>query len=246
VYLKNDGASDLPRVQVFTTGINDWQNLDDWPPPDAKTQKWYLHSDGRAKEMGHGSLNRQEPNNESADRVTHDPQNLLPTLGGALYPPNNAGPADLSAQGRRDDVLVYTSEAFDKDIEITGPIAADIYLTADTPDADLAVFLMDVEPDGEARLLVDGIARARYRNGGDDAWLSDTKPARLTVDCWGISHVLKKGHRLRVHIAASNYPRFAPNPCTKDDPGTATRFVKANLKIYHDAEHASVVNLSVR
>lgn len=240
-HLRGEGSADLPRVMVFTTGLNDWQKLSDWPPPDAKVQKWYLHAAGQG-----GSLDRDEPRNEAADRFTHDPQNLVPTLGGALFPPNNAGPADLSGQGRRADVLVYTSDVFDKDLEITGPLSAEIWVTADTPDADLAVFLLDVEPDGEARLLVDGIARARYRNGGDDAWLSEKEPARLTIDLWGISHMLKKGHRLRVHIAASNYPRFAPNPCTKDDPGTATRFVKAKIKVHHDAGHPSAILLSVR
>lgn len=245
-HLMNSGKAKLPRVQVFTTGENRWQNLNDWPPPDAKVQRWYLHSGGQARSLGDGKLDRDQPRGESADRFTHDPKNLVPTEGGALFPPRDAGPADVSDLARRPDVVSYTTAAFSRDTEVTGPIKAKIWITADTPDVDVAVTLADVDSSGKARLLVDGIARARSRSGGSSAWLSSGNPAAIDVDLWGISHVVKKGHKLRLHVAASNYPRFAPNPCTKEDPGAATRFVGSQVRVYHDGDHPSHVELSVR
>jgi uncharacterized protein len=245
-HLMGSGETDLPRVRVFTTGRNDWQSLKDWPPPDADTQRWYLHSGGQASQIGDGELSRKKPGGEATDRFRHDPNNLVPTKGGALYPPGNAGPSEISGQGRRSDVLVYTTERFSSDKEITGPIKARLWITADTPDVDLAVWLLDVDEDGDARILVDGIARARYRDGGSAKWLSSTSPVAVEVDLWGISHEVEKGHKLRLHVAGSNYPRFAPNPCTRDDPAQASRLSVANVRVYHDGDHPSYVTLSVR
>jgi len=244
--LMNHGSTKLPRVKVYTTGKNEWQKLADWPPPDAENERWYFHSGGQAHRPGDGEFNRTKPGRESNDRFTHNPDKPVPTKGGALYPPSDAGPADISGQGKRDDVLVYTSSTFKRDLEVTGPITATVYVTADTPDADVVVWLLDVYPDGKARIITDGIARARYRKGGDNAWLSDTSPTAVDVDLWAASHVIKEGHKLRVHVAASNYPRFAPNPCTKADPGSTTRFERSRVRVYHDQQHPSHVVLSVR
>ncbi len=231
---------DLPaRVTLFTTGTNEWHNYNDWPPANAERRAWYLHSGGQANGQGDGELNRQTPTNEQADRFTHDPANLVPTIGGPNLLPNMSGPYDASANGRRNDVLTFTSGALANDTEFTGPVEAEIYLSADTPDVDLMVTLLDVEPSGAARVLTDGVVRARYRNGDDPTWLNDNEPTKLKIDMWALSHVFKRGHRVQIHIAASNYPRYAPNPCTRADPGSTSTFVKSHIRIYHDAEHAS-------
>ena len=244
-YLHGDTDITLPRVRVFTMGVNRWQNFSAWPPPDAKKRSWYLHSGGQAQNMGDGRFSRSRPGQESYDRFTHDPQHLVPTTGGPIFgaPP---GPADQSALGRRDDVLVYTSVELERDLEITGPVTASIWFAADTPDVDIAVSLLDVDPSGTARVIVDGIARASYRNGDAHDWLSRNKPVRMEIDLWSTSHVFAKGHRLRVHIAGSNYPRFMPNPCTKVEPYKAEQFAKAHIRLYHDAEHSSRLMLSER
>jgi putative CocE/NonD family hydrolase len=245
-YLQGAGDIELPRVRVFTTGIDRWQNLGDWPPPSARVERWNLHSGGQAHGGGDGELSAARPGREPNDRFVHDPNNLVPTLGGTVFPPEMAGPGEVSQLSRRNDVMVYNSKPMSDDFEITGPLEAQIWITADTPDADVAVTLADVSPDGEARLLVDGIARARYRNGGTTDWLDDNKPEAIKVKLGGISHVVEKGHRLRVLVAASNYPRYAPNPCTKDDPATARQFRRAEIHVYHDGDHPSWVALSVR
>ena len=245
-YLMGQGKIDLPRVRVFTTGINEWRNLGDWPPPNARVERWYLHSGGQAQRMSDGDFGRAKPGSEIPDQFVHDPAKLVPTLGGALYPPEFAGPADVAKLGQRDDVLVYTSKALTDELEITGPIRAKVWFSASTPDADIAVSLLDVDDDGAARILVDGIARARYRNGDRPVWLEPGKPTEIEVDLWGISHIVKKGHKLRVHVAASNFPRFAPNPCTAEEVGAARQYEKSRIKLYHDDEHPSLLLLSVR
>ena len=235
-----------PKVKIFTMGINQWRSFDQWPPADARATAWYFHSGGHAAGGKDGRLDRQRSGGEQADAFVHDPDNLVPTMGGPLFPPNQAGPVDASSLSRRDDVVTYTSEEMKSDLEITGPIEAKVWVTADTPDADIFVSLQDVDQDGASRVLVDGIARARYRNGQDNDWLDAGTPAEINVDLWAVSQVVKKGHKVRVLVAGSSYPRFAPNPCTKDNPGTATKYSKSKVKIYHDSEHPSQIVLSIR
>jgi putative CocE/NonD family hydrolase len=245
-YLKGRGDVDLPRVRVFTTGVNRWQSLSDWPPSGDR-QKWYLHSGGQARGGGDGHLGPNRPSGEPEDRFNRNPENPVPTLGGALFPPEAAGPANLIKLGQRPDVLVYTSKAFDDAVEITGPIRARVWISTDRPDVDVAVFVTDVSDDGrEARLLVDGIARARYRNGSREDFLSPNKPAELDIDLAGISHVLKRGHQLRIYVAGDNYPRFATNPCTEGDPASTTRYVGATIKVHHESDHPSFIEVNVR
>lgn len=240
-YLLRDSAPNLAKVNLFTTGKNQWQRFAKWPPADAQSRIWYLHSGGRANRLGDGKLNRQRPGNETTDRFTHDPENLVPTIGGPVFPPNWAGPADARSNGERNDVLVYTSAPFDRAVELTGPVEASLWFSADTADVDLAVTLLDVDEAGTARVLTDGIMRARYRNGNEPTWLRKNEPIKIEVDCWAVSHQFRRGHRLRIHIAASNFPRFAPNPCTRADAASTKKFVKAKIKILHDADHPSAI-----
>lgn len=236
---------DLPRAQIFTMGINKWREFDQWPPADARNRTYYLHSSGHAERVGNGAMDRDKPGNEEYDRFTHDPDDLVSSIGGGLFP-SGAGPADASSNGKRDDVLVYTGETLKRNLEVTGPVSAKIWFSANTPDCDLAVTLLDVHPDGAARVITDGIARASARLIDRDSWLTANKPAQMMIDMWATSHVFKKGHKLRIHVAASNYPRFAPNPCTKANKAETSAYAQSRIKIYHDAAHPSRVFLSVR
>ena len=245
-YLRGQSVAMPARVNLFTTGIDQWRTYNEWPPADARRHPLFLHSGGHANGEGDGALNRQNPTSEQEDRFTHDPKNLVPTIGGPLLLPSISGPFDASANGRRNDVLVYTSDVFGADLEFTGPVEAYIWLATDTPDVDLSVTLLDVDPSGVARGLTDGVTRARYRNGDTPEWLPANRPVEIKVDLWALSHVFRRGHRLQIYLAASNYPRYAPNPCTRADPGTTTTFVKSHIQVLHDAEHPSRVMLFTR
>ncbi|HPM77985.1 MAG TPA: CocE/NonD family hydrolase [bacterium] len=244
-YLIKRTTPDIPRVQIFTMGVNQWREFDQWPPADAHERAYYLHSSGHAERMDDGRLDRDKPSGEDYDRFTHDPKDPVPSIGGGMFP-FGAGPADASANGKRDDVLVYTGETLNNDLEATGPVNAKIWFSADTPDCDIAVTLLDVHPNGEARVIADGIARASARLIDRDSWLTPDYPVEMNIDMWATSHVFRKGHKLRIHIAASNYPRYAPNPCTRANRAETTNYVKAHLKVYHDKSHPSRVLLSVR
>ena len=146
----------------------------------------------------------------------------------------------------RADVLVYTSEAMTAGLEVTGPIVVTLYAASTAPDTDFTAKLVDVHPDGYARNLADGIVRARYRH-------SRTTPALLTagevtqfaIDLWATSHVFLPGHRIRVEISSSNFPRFDRNLNTGEDQATGTRWQTARQTIFHDARYPSHLMLPV-
>jgi putative CocE/NonD family hydrolase len=244
-FLKGERGPDLPRVRVFTTGIDEWQDYNDWPPPAARAQRWNFHSGGHAERGGDGELLPAGPGREIADGFAHDARNLVPTLGGAIFPPEFAGPADVAAYSKRADVLAYTSQELGADLHLAGKISAVVWVEADTPDIDVAVTLADVAPNGVARLLVDGLTRARFRNGDNPEWLAPGQPAAVTVDLGGMSHVVKRGHRLRVYVAASNFPHYAPNPCSREDAGAARTLNSSQVRVLHDGEHPSYLAVDV-
>jgi putative CocE/NonD family hydrolase len=247
--VQNNFSKEKP-VKIFVMGRNEWREEEDWPLARAQSSKYFLHSEGSANSLrGSGSLSAAVPHSESPDHYLYDPANPVPTIGGPLccdgwhLPP---GPRDQRQVEARDDVLIYSTPAFTRDTEITGPISLELFAKSTAVDTDFTAKLVDVAPDGFAQNLTEGIFRARYRDSQEKPTLMNPGQVyKFTIDLWSTSNVFLKGHVLRLEVSSSNFPRFDRNLNTGDSPGTAEHFVPATNTIYHDAEHPSALVLPV-
>jgi len=245
-----NGMEKEKPVKIFVMGKNEWREEDDWPLARAKSTRYYLHSAGAANGLtGDSTLSVAAPAEEKRDQYVYDPADSGPTIGGPLCCqalPTGIGPQDQRPAEARSDVLVYTTQAFAKDTEVTGPVSLDLYASTSAVDTDFTGMLVDVWPNGFAQNLTSGILRLRYRN-------SQLKPElatpgeiyHLTVDLWATSNVFLAGHKLRLEVSSSNFPRFDRNMNTGEEQARATRMVKATNAIYHDKAHPSALILPV-
>jgi putative CocE/NonD family hydrolase len=246
--IKNEFASGAP-VRLFIMGDNVWRDEQEFPLARTRYTKYYLHSSKGANGIaGDGSLSVTAPEGEKQDQFTYDPQNPVPTLGGRLccggaIPP---GPADQRANEARPDVLVFSTPALTADTEVTGYISVELYASTSAVDTDFTALLVDVDEKGYARFLTDGIVRARYRESTKEASaITPGKIYKYAIDLWATANVFKAGHRIRLYISSSNFPRFNRNMNTGEDNSGASKFVRATQTIYHDRDHSSVLILPV-
>jgi len=246
---QNAMASSKP-VRIFVMGKNVWRDEDDWPLARAKATKYFLHSSGGANSVrGNGTLDTKSPDSEPKDSYLYDPANPVPTIGGPLCcDPTHLkpGPFDQTTAEARNDVLVYSTPAFTNDLEVTGPVTLELYVGTSAVDTDFTAKLVDVWPNGFAQNLTEGILRLRYRSSQEKPDLA--KPGeiyRIAVDLWATSNVFLAGHKLRLEISSSNFPRFDRNLNTGEDQATGTKMLKATNAIYHDKEHPSALVLPV-
>jgi len=233
-------------VRIFVMGRNEWRDEDDWPLARAKNTHYYLHSLGGANGLnGNGALNTTAPVEEKADQYVYDPSDAAPTIGGPLCCqalPTGNGPQDQRPAEQRADVLVYTTAAFAKDTEVTGPVLLDLYVSSSAVDTDFTGKLVDVRPDGFAQNLTEGILRLRYRNSQEKPELANPgETYHITLDLWATSNVFLAGHKLRLEVSSSNFPRFDRNLNTGEEQARATRMVKATNVVYHDKAHSSAL-----
>ena len=241
-----NGVDKEKPVRVFVMGKNEWRDEDDWPLPRAKSTRYYLHSAGAANGLsGNGTLNTTAPAEEKSDQYVYDPSDAVPTIGGPLCCqalPTGNGPQDQRPAEERKDVLVFTTAAFAKDTEVTGPVSLDLYVSTSAVDTDFTGKLVDVWPDGFAQNLTEGILRMRYRNSQEKPELANPgETYHVTVDLWATSNVFLAGHKLRLEVSSSNFPRFDRNLNTGEEQARATRMVKATNVIYHDKAHPSAL-----
>jgi uncharacterized protein len=245
---QNEFAADAP-VKIFVMGNNVWRNEREFPLARTQYTKYYLHATKGANSVsGDGALSTAAPKAEQPDTYEYDPANPVPTLGGRLCCGNDLapGPTDQRANETRTDVLVYSTPPPEQDVEVTGFITAEIYAATSAADTDFTALLVDVDPSGYARYLADGIIRARYRNTTERAEpIEPNKIYKYTIDLWATSNVFKAGHRIRVYLSSSNYPRFNRNLNTGEKTFGATRIVRAKQTIYHDAEQPSAIVLPI-
>ena len=237
-------------VRIFVMGKNEWRDEDDWPLARAKNTHYYLHSPGSANSLsGNGSLNTTPPAEEKADQYVYDPADAVPTIGGPLCCqrlPTGVGPEDQRPAEQRPDVLVYTTPAFAKDTEVTGPVSLDLFVSSSAVDTDFTGKLVDVWPNGFAQNLTEGILRMRYRNSQEKPELANPgETYHITVDLWATSNVFLAGHKLRLEVSSSNFPRFDRNLNTGEEQARATRMIKATNVIYHDKAHPSALIVPV-
>ena len=241
-----------PPVKIFIMGKNQWRDEQEWPLARAKDTKFYLHSDGKVSgAWQRGGISTLPPDQEEPDKFTYDPADPVPTWGGA-----NSAPAWVLAmkRGARDqrltlyrrDVLTYYSQPLESPLEVTGPLKLVLYAASSAKDTDFTAKLMDVNPYGDARILSDGVVRARYRNGLDKPEL--IKPGqvyRYEIDLWSTSNEFQPGHRIALAISSSNFPRINRNLNTGGDNERDTEFITANQVIHHDERHPSHLVLPV-
>jgi hypothetical protein len=250
-------------VRIFVMGANRWREEDDWPLARAVSQRWFLHSDGDAAGGGGGrgggggggggTLSPQPPAEEPPDRFRFDPRDPAPTIGGPTSLPGkflrtNAGPLDQRPLEGRPDVLVYTSEPLSEDLEVTGPLSVTLHAATSARDTDFVAKLCDVRPDGFSLILAEGILRARFRDGLERE--CKVEPGRVyeyAIDLKATSNLFGAGHRIRLLVTSSSFPRFDRNAGTGGPLGEDREqdLVAAEQTVFHDAQRASWLALPV-
>ncbi|MCL4811910.1 MAG: CocE/NonD family hydrolase [Vicinamibacteraceae bacterium] len=253
-FLKGESSERLarqPKVTYFTMGRNVWQTADTWPPPGAETRTFYLASGGKANSLyGDGALVTAPPAADTPDRFTYDPANPVPSHGGNVCCMGNAvtpGSFDQRRNESRHDVLVYTSEPFAEGLELTGPIVPTLYVSSDAKDTDFTVKVIDVYPDGRAYNLDESIQRMRYRDGYDKpvAWMEKGQVYKVTLQPIVTSNWFAPGHRLRIEVSSSNFPRFDRNLNTGGNNFDETEGVVAHNAVHHSKQYPSHVTVTV-
>ncbi|HEY0776582.1 MAG TPA: CocE/NonD family hydrolase [Gemmatirosa sp.] len=241
----------LPRVQYYTIGRNAWRSAERWPVPGMRETAFYLQSDGGANtRTGNGRLRRTPPTRERPDTFTYDPANPVPSRGGSICctgnPKDQPGSYDHGDLEARPDVLVYTGDVLREGLELTGPMRAEVYVSSDAPDTDVAVTLLDVFPDGRAMNVQEGITRARWRDGFDRP--RPMRPGavyRVPVSLHATSWYLPPGHRLRVEVSSSSFPRFERNLNTGGRNYDETAGRAAHTTVHHAGPYRSRLVLPV-
>jgi uncharacterized protein len=245
-----NGVDHEKPVRIFVMGKNDWREEDDWPVERAKATRYYLRSAKPANGLeGGGTLNTAAPTEEKPDQYVYDPADAVPTIGGPLCCgplPTGIGPEDQRPAEARGDVLVFSSPAFTQSTEVTGPISLDLYVSSSAVDTDFTGKLVDVWPSGFAQNLTEGILRLRYRNSQEKPELGNPGEIyHISVDLWATSNVFLPGHKLRLEVSSSNFPRFDRNLNTGEDQARGTHMVKATNVIYHDKSRPSALVLPI-
>ena len=252
-WLKQAGGPDgSAPVRIFVMGIDQWRDEQDWPLPGTEYVSYYLNSSGRANTAdGDGELGTDAPAGTAADTYLYDPRRPVPTLGGRVMNPstaNAAGPVDQRPAEARDDVLCFTTPALTEPLEVTGHVSLILHVSSSAPDTDFTGKLVDVFPDGRAIFLTDGIMRARYRNSlAAPEALTPGEVCELSLDLSVTSNVFLPGHRIRLEVSSSNFPRFDRNTNTGDviaDDDADQAMVAVN-RVWHGPDHPSHLVLPV-
>lgn len=244
---RETGVQDWPALYLFVMGENRWRGEDEWPLKRTQFASYYLHSEGHANTAkGDGVLSTTTPGEEKPDLYTYDPKDPVPSVGGNNLVGATAGPFDQVDVESRKDVLVYSTAPLERDTEITGPVKLVLWASTDARDTDFTAKLIDVDAEGKAYNLCDGIIRARYRHGHDKpALLAPGQPDMFEIDLWVTSNLFRWGHRIRLEVSSSNFPRFDRNPNTGHAFGVDADLVSAHQTILHDSEHPSHLVLPV-
>ncbi len=241
----------MPRVRYYTMGLNKWQSSDTWPPRGAQPMTLFLSSGGKANTAGgDGVLAEAAPASDNPDRFEYDPMNPVPSRGGNVCCTGNAitpGAFDQRENESRPDVLVYSTEPLKEGIEVSGPIEVTLYVSSDAKDTDFTVKLLDVYPDGRAYNLDETIQRMRYREGYDkpNVWMQSGKVYKVTLSPLTTSNYFAAGHRIRIEVSSSNFPRFDRNLNTGGRNYDEAKGVVARNAVHHSKQYPSEVKITV-
>ena len=248
-WLRNieNGIMKQPKVDIFTMGKNVWRRVESWPLETIDYVRYFVHSRGKANtSMGDGELSTVMANkDEPFDSFSYDPADPCPNIYDTSAAPAE-GPFDQRAIERRDDVLVYSTPALDSDLEVTGPVTVKLYASSLAPDTDFWAQLVDVFPNGYSMHLTEGIIRGRYRHSLEKAELLEPGSVyEFNIDLWITSNVFQRGHRVRLDVSSSSFPKYDRNPNTGDEFGRETTLTVALQKIYHDTNRPSNICLPI-
>ncbi|HSG10114.1 MAG TPA: CocE/NonD family hydrolase [Longimicrobiales bacterium] len=240
----------LPKVRYYTMGSNEWKTSDSWPPKTATPVTYYLDSGGNANTLhGDGRLTTRMPSADNPDRFAYDPMDPVMSHGGNVCCTGNAvtgGALDQRQMEERDDILVYTSDVFENGVEVTGTIDITLFVSSDARDTDFTVKLIDVYPDGTAYNLDETIQRARYRDGYDkEVFMEAGATYEIKLSPLSTSNFFAPGHRIRIEVSSSNFPRFTRNMNTGGDGWNETEGVVAHNVIHHSRQHPSRIRLPI-
>ena len=249
---ENNGVLEkMPKVKYFTMGLNKWQSSDTWPPRGAQPMTFFLGSAGKANTMyGDGALAAAVPASDAPDTFVYDPMNPVPSYGGNVCCTGNAvngGAFDQRKMEARNDILVYSSEPLKEGLELSGSIEPTIYVSSDVKDTDVTVKLIDVDTDGTAYNLDETIQRLRYRDGYDKpvAWMEKGKVYKVVLQPLNTSNYFAPGHRIRIEVSGSNFPRFDRNMNTGGNNYDEVKGVIAHTSIHHSTQYPSQIQISV-
>lgn len=234
------GIDDEPPVKIFVMGRNRWRHEDEWPPRRSRAQRWHLHAGG--------ILSPRPPEEAEPTAFRLDPDDPVPTRGGNLlmHPKYTRGPVEQAPTEAHPDVLVFTSEPLARDVEVTGRVRLVAWVAAETVDSDVVARLCDVHPDGRAYNVADGIRRLRFRESlRAPRPLTPGEVVPVEVDLWSTSHVFLPGHRLRLHVCASDFPRYDRCPGTGESSAVAKRILPQRNLLFHDPPRPSHLELPV-
>ncbi len=248
---ENGLLAKMPKVRYYTMGLNKWQSSDTWPPAGAQPVEYFLSSGGSANSAaGDGHLTAAPPAQDKPDRFVYDPANPVPSYGGNVCCTGNAvagGAWDQRRMEARHDILVYSSDPLKDGVEVSGPIEVTLYVDSDAKDTDFTAKLIDVYPDGTAYNLDETIQRMRYREGFDrpPVWMEREKVYKVTLSPMNTSNYFDRGHRIRLEISSSNFPRFDRNLNTGGKNYDEAHGVIAHNAVHHSAQYPAKVSLTV-
>jgi uncharacterized protein len=248
---ENNDALKMPKVRYFTMGSNKWQSADSFPPAGAKPMTFYLSSNGKANTLnGDGTLTTAPPASDKPDSFTYDPMNPVTSFGGNVCCTGTAitgGSFDQRKMEERPDILVYSTEPLKEGIELTGSIDVSLYVSSDAKDTDFTVKLIDVDDQGRAYNLDETIQRMRYREGYDKplVWMEPNKVYKVNFQPMTTSNYFAPGHRIRLEISSSNFPRFDRNLNTGGNNYDETKGVIAHNAVHHSKQYPAQVTITV-
>jgi uncharacterized protein len=241
----------MPKVLYYVVGENRWESSPTWPPEGAEPKTFYLGSEGHANTLyGDGALAESPQLSDHADRFVYDPGNPVGTYGGGGCCEGDAvhfGSFDQRPVEARNDVLVYSTPPFTSGTEMSGPITVTLYVSSSAKDTDFTFRVDDVYPDGRAFNLIENIQRMRYRDGYNKppVWMEPGKVYKVTFQPIDFSNYFFPGHRLRLEISSSNFPRFDRNLNTGGTNYDETQFIVAHNAVHHSAEYPSKITITI-
>ncbi|GEQ86441.1 acylase [Patiriisocius marinistellae] len=248
---KTNFKEKTPRVQYYTMGSNKWQAATQWPPEDSKMTTYYLNSKGNANSLvGSGTLSTKQASKDNPDSFVYDPMNPVTSLGGNVCCTGNAvegGAFNQQEMEERADILVYTTDVLKEGVELSGFIETELYVSSNAKDTDFTIKLIDVYPDGTAYNLDETIQRVRYREGYDkEVFMEKGEVYKLDLTPMSTSNYFEKGHKIRIEISSSNFPRFARNLNTGGNNYDESEAVIAQNKVHHSKKYPSQIRLPLR
>jgi uncharacterized protein len=253
-FLKGEKSGRLDRlakVTYYTMGSNKWETSDTWPPAGAQPMTFFLSGGGHANSLnGDGVLTTAAPDTDKPDTFTYDPMKPVTSYGGNVCCTGTAitaGAFDQRKMEARSDILVFTSEPFKDGLTLSGPIEPTLFVSSDAKDTDFTVKVLDVYPDGRAYNLDESIQRMRYRDGYDKplVWMEAGKVYEVTLQPLTTSNYFAPGHRLRIEVSSSNFPRFDRNLNTGGNNYDEAKGVVARNSVHHSKQYPSRITVTV-